>query len=241
MSTKIEWCDESWNYVSGCDPVSEGCKNCFARRMAKRLAGRCGYPKAPHEFDVTVHPNRLELPLTWKKPRKVFVDSMFDFYHPKVKRVWRDQMQWIMQEACRHTYLILTKRPENIVSCFGEPNIWLGVTVESQAYEKRIRDLLAVTAAKHFVSVEPMLGPVNLTEYFDPCTKDCSKTMGKIFTGHWHRMGKPLDWVIAGPENGPGARECKDEWIYDLWQQCVEAGVPFFDKRDEYLERKWPT
>ncbi len=238
MPTKIEWCDEVWNPITGCSSASEGCQNCYARRMARRLAGRCGYPAWPTEFDVTFHPDRLELPLKWKKPRRIFVNSMGDFFHNEVDTHWIDDVLEVIGACPQHTFLVLTKRPQNIERKLYEvtaahgcrelgggdylPNLWLGVTAENQARaNERIPILLSIPAAVHFVSVEPMLGPVDLSNWLCP-------------------EGDVLDWVIAGPETGPGARECKPEWIEELANQCEDAGVPFFDKRKNFIRRDWP-
>ncbi|MFA5107746.1 MAG: phage Gp37/Gp68 family protein [Patescibacteria group bacterium] len=236
MGTKIPWATDSWNPISGCDPISEGCKNCYARRMSHRLAGRFGYPESPHEFDVTLHPDRLELPLHWKKPRMVFVNSMGDLFHDDVKDEWIktvfNAMATDILQPCWHTYLILTKRPQRMADFFVKnttrgtlpwKNIWLGVTAENQVRaDERIPVLLSIPAAVHFVSVEPMLDQMFLR-------------------GYLIHPGNKLDWVIAGPETGAGARPCNPAWIFDLWKQCHLACIPFFDKRDYVnLERRWP-
>ena len=254
MPTKIQWTDEAWNPITGCTPVSEGCKNCYAARMAKRLAGRYGYPKAPHGFDVTFHPDRLDIPSKWKKPRRVFVNSMGDLFHDDVKEEWIksvfNAMATDILQPCLHTYLILTKRPKRMAAFFAAntkqgtlpwPNVWLGVTAENQARaDERIPVLLSIPAAVHFVSVEPMLGPVDLETYL---LSDADKA------AHEDQLLEPiqgfnyrkLNWAIAGPETGPGARPCNAEWIENLWQQCKVAGVLFFDKRETgWLARGWP-
>ena len=182
--SKIEWTDATWSPVTGCTPVSEGCRNCFAKRMAKRLAGRHGYPAAPNEFNVTLHEDRLEQPLHWKMPRMVFVCSMSDLFHEDVPldyilRVWR-----IMHLARQHTFQVITKRPERMrlfltewmpgaweLAFFERPpglfsNLWLGVSAENQEQaDKRIPLLLETPAAVRFVSAEPLLGPIELRPY----------------------------------------------------------------------------
>ncbi len=260
MPTKIEWCDEVWNPVTGCDPISEGCQNCYAKRMANRLQGRFGYP-AGNPFRVIWHEDKLKKPTHWRKPRRIFVVSMGDLFHKDVP----DEYIWkVFEEAIcgnrRHTYMFLTKRPERMRDWFlanqhrfwnfpSKPNkfgpymtvpwpdhcIWLGVTAENQARaNERIPVLLSVPAAVRFVSVEPMLGPVDLRRFL----------WWGIHPGEgkWRTTPSPISWVIAGPETGPGARPCKAEWIEDLGRQCKAAGVSFFDKRKTgWKAREWPV
>ncbi len=243
--SKIEWCDVTWNPITGCTPISEGCQNCYAQRMANRLQGRFGYPAKPNQFDVTLHASQLGTPYGWtKKPRRIFVCSMGDLYHPDVKEAWRG----IVYDRIRlvypyHTFMLLTKRPENIQQSFEayknktidsawpkNQRLWLGVTAENQKRaDERIPVLLQIPVAVRFVSVEPMLGPVDLLG---------QEHIGRIHSKH---EVERLDWVIAGPETGPGARECKPEWIEDLYEQCKAAGVSFFDKRKDYLAREFPN
>jgi len=192
MPTKIEWAEESWNPVTGCTPVSEGCENCYAARMAKRLAGRAGYP-ADDPFKVTLHPERLEQPLKWRKPRRIFVCSMGDLFHPDVPFWFVCQVMAIVAACPQHQFLFLTKRAVAMHDYFTASlplefelpeaakelgvldkipgkktpwppkNIWLGVTAENQARaDERIPVLLSIPAAVHFVSIEPCLGPVNI-------------------------------------------------------------------------------
>lgn len=259
--TKIEWATKSWNPVTGCTPISEGCKNCYAARMAKRLAGRYGYP-ADDPFRVTFHPDRLNEPFHWRKPQKVLVCSMGDLFHENVNDNMINRVFNIMERQAiapawgertfgsqfskvgdylPHTFMVLTKRPERMrqfvnkwLGSFSKAgvsvdtsNIWLGVTAENQrTADERIPILLQIPAAKHFVSVEPMLEPVVIHRY----------AMGGLTTI------KKLDWVIAGPETGPKARPCKSEWIRALVGQCRAAGVPFFDKKDVLGKglQEWP-
>ena len=232
MKTKIEWCDSVWNVVSGCTKISTGCKFCYAERMSKRLAGRYGYPK-DEPFKVTLHPDKLQQPLHWKKPRRIFVCSMSDLFHEKVDWNFQysifEKMYWCPQ----HTFLILTKRPaimkkalDNIyfhlhrnVNLKGFlPNLHLGVSGENQqTADDRIPILLQIPAAIRFVSVEPMLSPVDLPPIY----------MDK----HRYFETGTLDWVICGCESGLNRRECKIEWMRSLKNQCVTAGVPFFLKQ----------
>lgn len=230
--TKIEWCDESWNPITGCSPISAGCNNCYARRMANRLKGRFGYP-ANDPFKITFHPDRLDQPLKWKKPRQIFVCSMGDLFHEEIEDHQINSIFLRMVNIDWHTYMILTKRPERMKDFISigtgwrgmMENIWFGVTAENQqTADDRIPILLQTPAAVRFVSVEPMLERVN------------------PFSGKYLDINNPqwIDWVICGPETGPGARECKPEWIESLYEQCKAAGVPFFDKRKNYLAREFP-
>ncbi len=252
MSTKIEWADETWNPVTGCTPVSAGCQNCYAKRMATRLRGRHGYPE-DEPFKVTLRPGRLEQPLGWKKPRRVFVCSMGDLFHPDVPfefifKVWAAMLSPI---CFKHTFLILTKRPERMLEfyrwCqernkqgmvgleFERPHIWLGVTAENQdAADQRIPILLQIPAAVRFVSAEPMLGPVDLNQLIVPGDNPMGYHVSALHEQHddcLYDSPTQLDWVICGGESGPGARPMQPEWPRELRDQCQAAGVPFFFKQ----------
>lgn len=222
--SKIEWTDATWNVITGCTPISEGCQNCYARRMATRLSGRYGYPQGD-PFRITFHQDRLSEPMKWKKPCRVFVCSMGDLFHADVTNNMLRAVFLRACSCCRHTFLFLTKRPKRMAQFIGgiglplPGNIWLGVTAENQArYDERWGFLSEISAAVKFVSIEPMLGPVSTCNF----------------------ISTP-DWVIAGPETGPGAREYKPEWIENLYAQCKVSGTPFFDKRETgQLAREWP-
>ncbi len=249
MPTRIEWTDEVWNPATGCTPVSAGCANCYARRMARRLAGRHGYPPAPHHFDVTLHPDRLDEPLRWRKPRRVFVCSMGDLFHEDVPNDFRAQVFDVMAAAEHYIFQILTKRPENIrdwEQWMGEywpgdsawqvvtdvlgrwpDNIWLGGTVESRDNLWRVGELLKVRAAVHFVSLEPLLGSLRIAPWLVKCHDPEHRHFGSC-----ERYGDfRLDWVIVGGETGPGARPMHPDWVRNVRDQCIEAGVPFFFKQ----------
>lgn len=209
-STKIEWAQATWNPITGCTPVSEGCANCYARRMATRLRGRYGYP-ADDPFRIVYHHKKYGEPLRWKKPRLIFVCSMGDLFHKDVDAGYLSGIFWVMKKAKQHTFLLLTKRPENVPrhKSWWDKNIWLGVSAENQQRaDERIPILLQIPAAVRFVSVEPMLGPVVLPSRY-----------------------AVLDWVICGGETGPGARPMRSDWARSLRDQCQETGVPFFFKR----------
>lgn len=233
MPTKIEWTQETWNPVTGCTKVSEGCRNCYAERMARRLAGRYGYPEAPHHFDVTLHPDKLEQPLRWKKPRTVFVCSMSDFFHESVSDEFIYRVFRIMEQCPQHTFQILTKRPlrmmiyleyyqnrlcpESFPDVF--PNVWLGVSVENQkTADERIPLLLQTPAAVRFVSYEPALAAVKLFGFGSPL-------WGKLPPAQF------LHWVICGGESGAGARPMHPDWARSVRDRCQAVEVAFFFKQ----------
>lgn len=164
--TKIEWCDATWNPVTGCTPISAGCQNCWARRMASRQRGRNGYP-ADDPFQVTFHRDRLDEPLHWQNPRRIAVCLMGDLWHPEVKAEDRAAVVRATNVAPQHTYLFLTKRPELLnVDFSGSPHLWIGTSVENQtAADERIPWLLKCPLAVRFLSMEPLLGPVDLRPF----------------------------------------------------------------------------
>jgi protein gp37 len=258
VTTKIEWTEQTWNPVTGCTPISPGCFNCYAERMARRLAGRNGYPPAPDHFKVTLHPERLRI---WKdfpkhklpEPRKIFVCSMSDLFHPDVPDYFIDQV-WNVMDTCQiHTFQLLTKRPERmqkyVQSRFDRwslvlPNVWLGVTCEDQQRaDERIPLLLQTPAAVRFVSCEPLLGPVDLRYWALPVENcpichgmghpwiEAAELSGYDFRATCDCRKIYLDWVIAGGETGPGARPMQREWADSLYSQCEAAGVPLFFKK----------
>ena len=265
MSTKIEWATETWNPVTGCTKISEGCQNCYAKRMANRLRGRYGYP-ADEPFRVTFHRDRIEQPLKWKKPRKIFVCSMGDLFHSGLTG-WMINEVWMMiRNAPQHIFILLTKRPGAMkawtraaaqvkawpVEEIWPENAWLGVTAENQkCADERIPILLQIPAAVRFVSVEPMLGCVDLERL---CYENGVCEIDALHGSHGvirpHRgSNTSLDWVICGGETGPGARPMKKDWVYGLKGQCVDAGVPFFFKKwgpsgrrdvDGEMWEQWP-
>lgn len=257
-STKIEWTQATWNTVTGCTPVSPGCKNCYARRAAKRLAGRCGYP-ADEPFRLTLHPEKLDEPLHWQKPRMIFVCSMSDLFHESVPDEFIDKVFAVMALAQQHTFQVLTKRPRRMVEYLTGhaaggrhiwtaaqqivmprsqrkpdigwplPNVWAGVTTEDQQRaDERIPLLLQTPAAVRFVSCEPLLGPIDLTQAMYGKRPESMNCFG--FTDGFGYEAC-IQWVIAGAETGPGARPADPDWVRSLRDQCREAGVPFFFKR----------
>lgn len=244
-TTKIEWADATWNPMTGCTPVSEACGYCYAERMARRFNSKpctCGldglpwhspYCPAGRHFAPTFHPDRLDKPLHWRKPRRIFVCSMSDLFHEAFRLTEFSGVLSVVMACPQHTFLVLTKRAELMqaqMRWFYEtqhdgvlPNLWLGVTAENQQRaDERIPVLLDTPAAVRFVSVEPMLGPVRLG-----CAPD---EMG--FTWLFGpQMSGGIDWVILGGETGPGARPMQPEWALDVYRQCKAAGVPFFWKK----------
>jgi protein gp37 len=216
--TKIPWCDWTWNPIVGCSPASEGCANCYAAAISKRFH----LPWGKARF----MPERLDQPAKVHKPGRVFVCSMGDLFHETVSREWKQAVFTVACNTPRHTFIFLTKRPERVMDWWiGDvPNVWLGVTVENQKRaDERVPLLMKIPAAVRFVSVEPMLGPVDLS---------C-----------WLASGK-LSWVIAGPETGPRRRPFDEAWLdgcYGLDAQCRTYGAAFFDKRDEWTRREFPS
>jgi protein gp37 len=242
MSTKIEWCTETWNPIVGCTKISPGCDNCYAEKMATRLAGMAIKNVVPdtigkyvkvikgRKWDGTVAFDEITLtkPLKWKKPRLIFVCSMGDLFHENVKENWIDQVIDVIEHCPQHTFIILTKRPVSMKEYFQDnhfygweipKNIWLGVTAENQMRaNERIPILLSIPAAKRFVSVEPMLTKINLINVYQTQDQNEHKQLGYI------------DWVICGGESGPGARPIDPEWVRFIQVQCKVAEIPFFFK-----------
>lgn len=238
MPTQIEWTDESWNPVTGCSPVSAACDHCYARPMAERLRAM-GQPGYKDGFAVTLHPTKLDYPHHWKKARRVFVCSMGDLFHPEVPFQYIDQIFAVMADANRHTYQILTKRPERMLEYLSGPrdsarkvfslakdiggkfdhdpywpldNVHVGVTAENKEMaDARIPILLKCPAEIRFVSAEPLLGPIDLMPYLK-IVRPC------------------LSWVICGGENGPGARPMHPDWARSLRDQCQSWTMPLFFK-----------
>jgi protein gp37 len=247
-TTKIEWADAVWNPITGCTPISEACNHCYAKRMANRLKGRAGYP-ADEPFSVTAHHDKLDEPEKWKKPRRIFVCSMGDLFHDEVCDnfpVTQVRIFNIMFSNPKHTFMVLTKRPQNLqkfVSFFINdengnpealpPNVWIGVTAENQARaDERTPVLLQIPAAVRFVSIEPILGPIELR-----------KSHGRYYDENGCNLRK-LDWVIVGGETGPGARHPHPMWFVDVVEDCKEAGIPVFVKKAPagvQIIREFPT
>lgn len=206
----IEWTESTWNPVTGCTKISPGCKHCYAERMAERLQAM-GQENYRDGFKLTLQPRVLELPLRWKKPQTIFVNSMSDLFHKDVPLDYIRRVFDVMGRAHWHRFQVLTKRADRLAelapSLEWAPNIWMGVSVESDPCRGRIDGLRIVPAAVRFLSLEPLLGPLP----------------GLDLTG--------IDWAIVGGESGPGARPMDPRWVLDLRDQCAAAGVPFFFKQ----------
>ncbi|WP_218081600.1 DUF5131 family protein [Anthocerotibacter panamensis] len=208
--SSIEWTDATWNPVTGCTKVSPGCANCYADRMAKRLQlmGNASYT---HGFELTLQEKALELPLKWKKPQTIFVNSMSDLFHEKVELAYIQRVFEVMNHANWHTYQVLTKRSERLLALSSDlnwmPHIWMGVSVETSRYTYRIDHLRQTGAHIKFLSLEPLLGPLPNLDLTD------------------------INWAIVGGESGPGARPMEEAWVIDIQKQCEAVAVDFFFKQ----------
>ena len=206
----IEWTEATWNPVTGCSKVSPGCKHCYAERMAKRLHAM-GNARYRNGFQVTLHYDLIDLPMAWKRPRTIFVNSMSDLFHKDVPTKFIQSVFETMTKSPQHTFQVLTKRPERLCELADmlpwPENVWMGVSVESQEYTWRIEYLRRVPASVRFLSIEPLLGPID---------------------------DLPLEgihWVIVGGESGPGARPMDANWVRSIRDQCSSSGVAFFFKQ----------
>lgn len=208
--TKIEWTDATWNPVRGCTKISPGCKHCYAERFAERFRGVEGHP-FEQGFDLRLVPTKIDEPLRWKTPQRIFVNSMSDLFHDQVPLSYIKRVFRVMNEADWHQYQVLTKRAERLDEIAGElqwaPHIWMGVSVENKDYLWRIDHLRRTKAHIKFLSIEPLLGPI-----------------GKFNLGG-------IDWVIVGGESGPGARPFDIQWARNTVYQCRQAGVACFVKQ----------
>jgi protein gp37 len=208
--SSIEWTEATWNPVTGCTKVSPGCAHCYAETFAERFRGVRGHPYEMG-FDLTLRPERVELPLTWKRPRLIFVNSMSDLFHEAVPAGFINGVFDTMRRAHWHTFQVLTKRPERAAELAAalQPwpeNVWMGTSVENQRWTCRVGALRQVPATTRFLSCEPLLGPVTL---------DLTD----------------IRWVIVGGESGPRARPMRQEWAESIRDQCIAQGVPFFFKQ----------
>lgn len=208
--SKIEWTQMTWNPVTGCSKVSAGCKNCYAEKMAKRLQAM-GQDRYRNGFALTLQEDVLELPLHWKQPRLVFVNSMSDLFHEEIPVEFIQSVFRVMEQCPQHQFQILTKRSRRLSELAEKlpwpSNVWIGVSVEDERVIYRIQDLQIVPAGVRFLSCEPLLGPIE------------------------HLPLENIHWVIVGGESGPGARAMRSSWVESIYHQCRVAGVPFFFKQ----------
>jgi protein gp37 len=209
-NSHIEWTQTTWNPVTGCTKISQGCKNCYAERLALRLQAM-GVDRYRNGFAVTLHHDLLRLPFQWRQPRLVFVNSMSDLFHEQVPLDFIHRVFDTMARCPQHTFQILTKRSERLLELSAHlpwpSNVWMGVSVENGQVIHRIRDLQRVPAAVRFLSVEPLIGPIDELPL------------------------EGIHWVIVGGESGPRARPMCKEWVESILHQCRQAGVPFFFKQ----------
>lgn len=236
-NSAIQWTDATWNPVRGCTKVSPGCANCYAETFAERFRGVPGHPYE-QGFDLRLVPEKLTEPLKWKKPRRVFVNSMSDLFQDGVPDSYIGQVFTVMSAAKQHTFQVLTKRAARMRDLmtrypeFACPNIWLGVSVENQHFaDERIPLLLQTPAAVRFISAEPLLGRVDLRAYLQQFMEDgfIPALADKPYDPA--TLSKRIDWVIVGGESGHGARPFDLLWAQSMVGQCQRAGVPVFVKQ----------
>jgi len=210
INSSIEWTKSTWNPVTGCTKISPGCKNCYAERIAKRLfaMGQANYANG---FKLTLHEHALKVPLQWKKPQTIFVNSMSDLFHKDVPEEFILKVFNVMNSAPWHTFQILTKRVERLVKVSDRlvwgKNIWMGVSVENADYKYRINNLRKTKAKVKFISFEPLIDKIDMVNL------------------------QGIDWVIVGGGSGPKARHMSPEWVTNLRDQCLVQKVPFFFKQ----------
>jgi len=206
----IEWTESTWNPVTGCTKISPGCKHCYAERLAERLQAM-GQQNYRNGFQLTLQPHMLKLPLHWRRPQTIFVNSMSDLFHDDVPVEYIRQVFDIMGRAYWHRFQVLTKRSERLAELAPKldwaPNIWMGVSVESDKYRPRIDHLRTTPAEVRFLSLEPLLGPLHELDL------------------------RAIHWVIVGGESGPKARPMDPAWAIDVRDQSRRAGIPFFFKQ----------
>lgn len=206
----IEWTDATWNPVTGCTQVSPGCDHCYALTFAERFRGVPGHPYE-QGFDLKLWPDRLEMPLRWRQPRRIFVNSMSDLFHPAVPTAYIYRVFDIMAQADWHIFQVLTKRSARLLrlapSLPWRPNIWMGVSIESERYRWRADHLRAVPAHIRFISAEPLLGPLDRVNL------------------------DGIDWVITGGESGAQHRLCDPAWVRPVRDRCLVSGIAYFHKQ----------
>lgn len=208
--SSIEWTEMTWNPTTGCSKISDGCKFCYAEVMSKRLKAM-GVPKYQNGFKLTLHPETLNIPYNWKKPKIVFVNSMSDLFHEDVPLDYIKRVFKVMNDNPQHIFQVLTKRAEILYNYNFDldwtPNIWMGVSLENEKFVHRIDFLRKTAAAVKFLSCEPLLGPLNKMDLFG------------------------INWVIVGGESGRKPRPLKKEWVVDIKEQCTDQSIPFFFKQ----------
>jgi protein gp37 len=206
----IEWTEMTWNPVTGCEKLSQGCKNCYAERMAKRLKAM-GSARYVSGFQIALHDDLIDVPRKWKRPRLIFVNSMSDLFQDDVPDTFIRSVFKTMEECPQHTFQVLTKRSDRLrelgKSLIWPPNVWMGVSVEDAKVKNRIIDLASVPANVRFLSCEPLIGPLDDLQL------------------------EGVHWVIVGGESGPKARPMRLAWVESIQRQCVRKGVPFFFKQ----------
>ena len=209
--SQIEWTESTWNPVTGCTRISPGCQHCYAERLALRLKAM-GQANYRNGFELTLQPHMLERPLHWRKPQRIFVNSMSDLFHQDVPLEYIQQVFDVMNRAHWHQFQVLTKRSDRLLELSPQlnwaSNIWQGVSVENADYVYRIDQLRQTGAKVKILSIEPLLGPL---------------------PGDLNLKG--IDWAIVGGESGPGARPVEESWVMDIQRQCQQAGVSFFFKQ----------
>ena len=214
QASSIEWTNATWNPVTGCTKIGPGCDNCYAHRFAERWRGIKGHPYE-QGFDLRLWPSRLEQPLTWRKPRMIFVNSMSDLFHKKIDREHLDKIFDVMEKADHHIYQVLTKRSSLMLQYVraryngGEvpAHIWPGVSVEDEIRKKRIDHLRQINSRFRFISFEPLLESIGTVDLSD------------------------IAWAIVGGESGPGARPMQESWVIELHEQCKKSRTAFFFKQ----------
>lgn len=214
-TSSIEWTDATWNPVRGCTKISPGCKNCYAERFAERFRGVPGHP-FEFGFDVRLVPDKLDAPLRWKTPKRIFVNSMSDLFHEQVPSAYVQRVADVMQHACWHSFQVLTKRAERMAQMLSAElrhaaqanHIWWGVSVEDRKYGlPRMRTLRRSQARVRFLSIEPLLEDLGALDL------------------------EGISWVIVGGESGPHARPMERAWVENILAQCIDQNVPFFFKQ----------
>jgi protein gp37 len=210
VKSSIEWTESTWNPLTGCTKISPGCKNCYAERLSKRLKAM-GQHNYQNGFELTLHEHSVQLPLTWKAPQMIFVNSMSDLFHEKVPVEFIVCIFEVMEKAHWHTFQVLTKRSSRLLDLdpliSWPKNVWMGVSVENNDYKFRIDHLRQTGAKIKFLSLEPLLGPIHNIDLNN------------------------IDWVIVGGESGPKSRPIEEDWVRELRDSCLSSKTPFFFKQ----------